>query len=334
VVISPHPSLVAGKSKYGSCTVLPSTVTMSSLNVMVMEASGLDVRASSGVYATVTLGDQTLKTSTVRGEDPVWNDTVIFAGTSMSATYASKLDVKVMGASRSASGADMCLGCITVPVNRIAIGREVEVWFSLRSPDEPEGPVVGEGSASRGKLLLSFVLDGPMRKEVQAAIGLWGTYTTAIDSLLSHTTGLSDAIMPVVTNRAVVAAAIPATAVAAVAIIPALLIAAPVVLPALLFGGALLGLLAILAGFVLAGSRTGRDKVASTLGPIRRKLKETAVGQQLVYETGPRPSINAVMKGMLLASATLSFSPCSVMPLLCSLCARGYVVKACSFHCY
>lgn len=69
----------------------------------------------------------------------------------------------------------------------------------------------------------------------------------------------------------------------------------------LLFPLLLLGLVAALtvlaAGLILAlSSRTGRARVEAVMDPIVRKLTHTSTGQQLLYETGPRPSPLKVAK--------------------------------------
>lgn len=69
----------------------------------------------------------------------------------------------------------------------------------------------------------------------------------------------------------------------------------------LLFPLLLLGLVAALtvltAGIILAlSSRTGRARVEAIMDPIVRKLTHTSTGQQLLYETGPRPSPLKVAK--------------------------------------
>jgi hypothetical protein len=69
----------------------------------------------------------------------------------------------------------------------------------------------------------------------------------------------------------------------------------------LLFPLVLLGLVAALtvaiASIILAlSSRTGRARVEAVMDPIVRKLTHTATGQQLLYETGPRPSPMKVAK--------------------------------------
>ncbi len=52
-----------------------------------------------------------------------------------------------------------------------------------------------------------------------------------------------------------------------------------------------------IAGIILAlSSRTGRARVEAVMDPIVRKLTHTSTGQQLLYETGPRPSPFKVAK--------------------------------------
>lgn len=53
----------------------------------------------------------------------------------------------------------------------------------------------------------------------------------------------------------------------------------------------------LIAGIILAlSSRTGRARVEAVMDPIIRRLTHTSTGQQLLYETGPRPSPLKVAK--------------------------------------
>ena len=70
----------------------------------------------------------------------------------------------------------------------------------------------------------------------------------------------------------------------------------PILFPLFLLG-LVAALTVVIASIILAlSSRTGRARLEAVMDPIVRKLTHTSTGQQLLYETGPRPSPLKVAK--------------------------------------
>jgi len=220
--------------------------------------------------------------------DPAWMDTLIFQGR-LSDIYHSVLSVAVYNKLQT----DEPLGVVEIALKKLSIGREVDCWFDLSPPKNEVSGAVTSDTLQVGTVRLTMTLNGPLRKEVQTVCKAFNTVTTCVDKTLSVIFHMGGTSRPYVMNRYTLTAALPFSLLAAT-LFPAILCVATVGLPLLfpflllfvvgtLMIGALLGTVGLL-------SLPGRTMCEAVLKPVAQNLTDTSVGQQLLFETGPRPS--------------------------------------------
>lgn len=182
--------------------------------------------------------------------------------------------------------------------------------------DEEHGPT----------LRLKLCLTGPFRPEVRAILSMSQTWFSAMDGITSGSSAawgaISSTLLPKQFPRSVqkifLVPTVPLAA-ASVVLLPILLGLLTIGLP--FFLPIIVGILGVAAslGIVGAGvylsSSTGRNIASKILGPVVTAMTATTAGQQLIYETGPRPSPVALaeivlpddMIGQLVVSLLIDF---------------------------
>lgn len=198
----------------------------------------------------------------------------------------------------------------SIPISRLKIGKKVDRHFDTvsQAPELQKPPLVR----------LALELTGPLRPEFNMINSIVQKYANSVDGTIDSVQNAGAAVQPYVWNKWALPLLIPLSGVF-IASIPVLALAVTVGLPLLLplvLLGVVAGLTMVLAAGVLAiSSRASRAKLQAALNPVVTKLTTTPVGQELLYETGPRPSPFRVVKalapsdvwGKLVASLIIDF---------------------------
>mmetsp|Transcript_41338 Transcript_41338/g.54341 ORF Transcript_41338/g.54341 Transcript_41338/m.54341 type:complete len:394 (+) Transcript_41338:317-1498(+) len=281
-----------------------STTSPGSLIITVMEARDLVSKRNTRIdpYAALTLGPQTLRSRVATDtQNPSWMDTLIFQGR-LSEIYHSELRLAVYDKLNNAQP----IGVVHIALKKLSIGKEVMCWFDL-SPSDPHEAIPSAENPetlleTAGTVYLSLTLNGPMRQEVKTACTMFDTVTSLIDKGLGflYDTGVST--RPYVLNRYSLMAALPFSILAAIAlpgVLAVVTVGMPVLFPFFLLFFLFAMAVGLLSGGVALLSRPGRTRVAAHVEPVVSQLKNTTVGQQLLYETGPRPSPDALVEAIV-----------------------------------
>lgn len=274
------------------------------LCVNVVEARGLkamDLGKSSDPFVVIQVGDKILQTSVQRRSlNPVWNETFVFPGSSLAQLYGETLlltivdkDFSLLSKATGATEQGDLLGALKVPLSRIAIGEEIDLWFELEDADD------GSGDRVSGQLHLVLQLEGPFRTEFRLLQQAGFHVAQLTDRVLDGAYSGSVAAKPYVLNRYTIAASVPLIA-GLVACAPllglALTIGLPLLLPVLLLAALMVLGVALVSSALALSSRPGRQRAMGVLHPVLNKLRDTPVGQQLLYNTGARPSLTSVVE--------------------------------------
>ncbi|CAM9408291.1 unnamed protein product [Chrysoparadoxa australica] len=273
------------------------------------------------------MGEKMLRSSVQAsaGGVPKWEETLVLTHTSMPEMYRDKLIVEIIQRQTGEGPSDVVLGSVAVPVNRLPIGTDTEVWFDLAPP---AGLRVAAGAAP-AQLFLAFSVSAPLRGEVKMLLDAFQVCADTADASLGRVFDAGDSVGTAVKTAASSKLAIPA-AVGALAAMPIVLavavLGAPIILPVVLIAGIPILVVSAIALVIAICSRPGRGALAPIISPIVAKLQGTSPGQRLLYETGPRPSPYAIMEalapsemwGRLVASALIDMIGCSsyLVPLL------------------
>jgi len=245
------------------------------------------------LYVELQLGDLRLnanvnKTSnTTAGTRP---EAVVFTQKKLADLYKESLKFTLIN-----KDTKMAIGSSQLPVKKLMIGKKFEAYFNLAVA----GGGGGAGGGEAVQLRLSLELLGPLRKEFRFLSDLVSKYYSTVDRTLDGAAAAGHAAQPYVANKWTLPLLVP-FGVLLLAASPfmgmALTIGLPVFLPLILLG-LVAGLTMLIASIILAlSSRAGRVKVEALVDPVIRKLTHTSTGQQLLYETGPRPSPLRVAK--------------------------------------
>jgi len=269
--------------------------TLSSLQVEVVEVKNLPSTYPSlppSLYVELQLGDLKLnanvnKTNTTSaGTRP---EAVVFTQKKLADLYKESLKFTLIN-----KDTNMAIGSSQLPVKKLMIGKKFEAYFNLAMARGG-----GAGGGESVQLRLSLELLGPLRKEFRFLSDLVSKYYSTVDRTLDGAAAAGHAAQPYVANKWTLPLLVP-FGVLLLAASPfmgvALTIGLPVFLPLILLG-LVGGLTMLIASIILAlSSRAGRVKVEALVDPVIRKLTHTSTGQQLLYETGPRPSPLRVAK--------------------------------------
>ena len=174
-------------------------------------------------------------------------------------------------------------------------------------------------------LRLRLCMTGPFRPEISAIMSMSTSWFGAMD----HVTAGSSSAINSFTSVLRVPKKIPfgkMLVVPAVSLVAATVVLLPILLGILAIGlpfflPIIVGVIALAAGVGVVGtgvylsSSKGRDSASQILGPIVQVLTATSAGQQMLYETGPRPSPVALaeiglpknMIGQLVVSLLIDF---------------------------
>jgi len=262
---------------------------LSSLQVEVLEVKDLTGASAGPLYVELQLGEQRLRANVnsrramAAGARP---EAVVFTQKKLEDLYKENLKFKLIN-----KESKMVLGQSQLPVKKLMIGKKFEAFFNLAPP-----PVAGKRTAevhAGPAIRLSVELMGPLRKEFRFLSDVVSKYYSTVDRTLDGAAAAGHAAQPYVANKWTLPLLVP-FGVLLLAASPfmgvALTIGLPVFLPLLLLG-LVAGLTMLIASIILAlSSRAGRGRVEALVDPVIRKLTHTATGQQLLYETGPRPS--------------------------------------------
>jgi hypothetical protein len=242
------------------------------------------------MFLWIGLGDQTLQTKTIRIDSSghgQWGETLILTSRSLEEIFPLTLKLRLMEA--GIPGQNVCIGTVPVPVNRIPIAQELETWFELEPTSQT---AVGKPP---GQVRIGFNLSGEFRPEIRALLRMLGVYANAVDQGLEHVADAGQKAKPYITNRIAAAAAVPLGG-TVLASIPLILVASPLLFPVFIIAGSGIAVVAVIVGILALSSKQGRLQIAPLVQPVIDKLRSDAVGQQLLYATGPRPHIYAIIK--------------------------------------
>jgi hypothetical protein len=184
---------------------------------------------------------------------------------------------------------NICIGTVPIPVNRIPIAQELETWFELEPTSQT---AVGKPP---GQVRIGFNLSGELRPGIRTLLHMLGVYANVVDQGLEHVADAGHKAKPFVTSKIAAAAAVPLGG-AILASLPLILIASPILFPFFLIAGAGIAVLTVIVTILALSSKQGRLRIAPLIQPMIDKLRSDAVGQQLLYATGPRPHIYAIIK--------------------------------------
>lgn len=266
--------------------------TLSSLQVEVIEVKNLPSTYPSpppSLYVELQLGDLKLRANVNKSSTStagIRPEAVVFTQKKLAGLYKESLKFTLINKDTKA-----VIGTSQLPVKKLMIGRKFEAFFNLAGAEGAGGAAV--------QLRLSLELLGPLRKEFRFLSDVVSKYYSTVDRTLDGAVAAGHAAQPYVANKWTLPLLVP-FAVLLLAASPfmgvALTIGLPVFLPLILLG-LIAGLTMFIASIILAlSSRAGRVKVEALLDPVVRKLTQTSTGQQLLYETGPRPSPLRVAK--------------------------------------
>lgn len=199
----------------------------------------------------------------------------------------------------------------------------LEPEYKTKSPPRLDDTETDEHGPT---LRLKLCLIGPFRPEVRALLSMSQTWFSAMDGITAGSSAAWSAIISTVlpkqfprsVQKIFLVPTVPLAAASAV-LLPILLGLLTIGLP--FFLPIIVGILTVAAslGIVGAGvylsSSTGRNIASKILGPVATALTATTAGQQMIYETGPRPSPVALaeivlpddMIGQLVVSLLIDF---------------------------
>eukprot|EP00636_Phaeomonas_parva_P008758 CAMPEP_0118854398 /NCGR_PEP_ID=MMETSP1163-20130328/2602_1 /TAXON_ID=124430 /ORGANISM="Phaeomonas parva, Strain CCMP2877" /LENGTH=416 /DNA_ID=CAMNT_0006787113 /DNA_START=213 /DNA_END=1463 /DNA_ORIENTATION=+ len=269
----------------------------SKLFVNIMEARNLkasDVGGSSDPFVVVKVGDKMLQTSVQRRSlNPVWNETFIIPGASLAELYQQTLEISVRDKDYGLTGkvtGDEVLGTLKVPLSRIAIGEEIDLWFELEGPEAAGRP--------RGQLHMVLQLEGPFRTEFKVLEKLGYFVAGVTDKVINTTGGAASAATPYAVNKYTIVALVPIV-VGVVAAAPLLTVAftvgLPLLLPFIIIGVLVIAMVTIIASALALSSKPSRTRAMKMVSPLLNRLRDTPVGQQILYQTGPRPGLESML---------------------------------------
>jgi len=175
-------------------------------------------------------------------------------------------------------------------------------------------------------LRLKLCLTGPYRPEIRAILSISQTWFSTMDGITTVSSTAWNAFtstlllkqVPRSVQKIFLVPTVPLAA-ASVVLLPILLGLLTIGLP--FFLPIIVGALSIAASFGAVGtgvylsSSTGRQIASKIIGPVATALTATTAGQQMIYETGPRPSPVALaeivlpddMIGQLVVSLLIDF---------------------------
>lgn len=170
--------------------------------------------------------------------------------------------------------------------------------------EEGEDTTANNSLQTPPSVRLQVTLDGPYRPEVRVTLSALQTWSALVDEVeakcVSKVNTVSSSVRSATLSTmeqhkaAVILAATPFVA-GALVLLPVVLgvgtlilpvVALPVILLVLVFGG----LLAAVSLFLWSSTTHGRSTLQKTIGPAVQPVLKSSLGQQFVYETGPRPS--------------------------------------------
>ena len=175
-------------------------------------------------------------------------------------------------------------------------------------------------------LRLRLCMTGPFRPEISAIMSMSTSWFGAMDHVTAGSSSAINSFASVLPNKKFKVAFGKMLVVPAVSLVAATVVLLPVLLGMLAIGlpfflPIIVGVLALAAGFGVIGtgvylsSSKGRESASQILGPIVQVLTATSAGQQILYETGARPSPVALaeiglpknMIGQLIVSLLIDF---------------------------
>ena len=195
-------------------------------------------------------------------------------------------------------------------------------WLILHlEPESSENRKEGKDQHSP-TLRLKLCLSGPYRPEIDAIISLSNSWFQAMDSVSSVTSSTVSSVTSMLPHRfppgqIFLLPTVPLAAISVVflpVLLGVLVAGLPLFLP-ILVAVLAVGGVTFLLGTGLYLSSAGRESAAKTLGPVVSTFVVTSSGQQLLYETGSRPSPVALaetflprdMIGQLIVSLVIDF---------------------------
>jgi len=161
-----------------------------------------------------------------------------------------------------------------------------------------DGSEVNDQDSNSPTLRLKLCLSGPFRGEIAAILSLSRAWFNAMDRGADLTSPIINCVSNLIPNqlpsgKILLIPAVPIAA-ATVAILPVVLgvltVGLPFFLPALVLALAVLGVTLFVGSGLYFSSSKGRGSAGKILGPCVATFLATETGQQLLYETGPRPS--------------------------------------------
>ena len=189
------------------------------------------------------------------------------------------------------------------------------------SSDDATAPSISNGSITptlRVKLLLS----GPYRPEINSLISLTKSYFNTVDQCSSTLEPLAKSISSVPSKlpqaKYLLIPAVPISVTAVVAL-PILLgvavVGLPLFLPILVILLVGAGTIAASGGVLYFSTKDGRERMSTVLQPFLTAFLTTETGQRAVFDIGPRPSPQNLVKfimpkdilGKLVISLLLDF---------------------------
>ena len=145
-------------------------------------------------------------------------------------------------------------------------------------------------------MMIAIGLNGPLRTEFQAVVYVSKLYNSFIDTSVDATFSGVESGALIFKQKHVF---IPFTILALTSIPVAVIcctVGLPVFFPLILIGIVGSVMLASVAGVVAVSSKKSREKIQTVINPLWKKLTCTAVGQQILYQTGPRPNLQKIVK--------------------------------------
>lgn len=191
------------------------------------------------------------------------------------------------------------------------------------SPSTPTREEEDDQDTHPPTLRLRLCMTGPFRPEISAIMSMSTSWFGAMDHVTAGSSSAINSFTSVLPKKVAFGKmlVVPAVSLAAatVVLLPVLLGILAIGLP--FFLPIIVGVLALAAGLGVIGtgvylsSSKGRDSASQILGPIVQVLTATSAGQQMLYETGPRPSPVALaeiglpknMIGQLVVSLLIDF---------------------------
>lgn len=187
------------------------------------------------------------------------------------------------------------LGSNSLPVKKLMIGKKFDAFFDLA----PGPEATTHRKTAPMQVRLAVELMGPLRREFRFLSDVVGKYYSTVDRTVDGVASAGHSVQPYVMSKWSLPLLVPFGLLLVLAspfMGVALTIGLPVFFPLFLLG-CVGGLTILIASIILAlSSRTGRHHVEAVVDPFVRKLTHTSTGQQLLYETGARPSFMKVAK--------------------------------------